>query len=90
MPAQRCRKAETDPQARHWMAQKGARETDLQIQRKDEEAINSGAGGGGCLMEGEFVNPECFPPQGLTLPCLLKFGQATLRSRVLPLAPTHS
>lgn len=45
LPAQRCRQAETDPQARHWMAQKGARETDLQIQRKDEEAIKSGAGG---------------------------------------------
>ena len=44
-----------DPQARDWMAQKGARETDLQIQRKDEEAIKSGGGG---LMEGEFVNPE--------------------------------
>lgn len=38
-----------DPQARDWMAQKGARETDLQIQGKDEEAIKRVCvwGGGG-------------------------------------------
>lgn len=37
-------------------------ETDLQIQRKDEEAIKSGAWGVGRLMEGEFGIPNVSSP----------------------------
>lgn len=73
-----------DPQARNWMEQKGAEETDIQIRRKEREAVKSW----GAWRRGRCGSRIMFPSQ-VTHFLLLKFCPATLRIGELPPSVSH-